>query len=61
MLRCFGRRPRAGCCTTLASRLVTSYLFFFPNAVRQLRRFEPSLQRSGGAQYLVIGRRLKDV
>jgi SAM-dependent methyltransferase len=35
-----------------------SYLFFFPNAMRQLRRFEPSLRRvPGGAQYLVIGRR----
>jgi 2-polyprenyl-3-methyl-5-hydroxy-6-metoxy-1,4-benzoquinol methylase len=35
-----------------------SYLFFFPNALRQLRRFEPSLQRVPvGAQYLVIGRR----
>jgi len=35
-----------------------SYLFFFPNALRQLRRFEPSLRRVPvGAQYLVIGRR----
>jgi SAM-dependent methyltransferase len=35
-----------------------TYLFFFPNVLRQLRRFEPSLQRVPvGAQYLVIGRR----
>jgi SAM-dependent methyltransferase len=35
-----------------------TYLFFFPHAVRQLRRFEASLQQVPvGAQYLVIGRR----
>jgi hypothetical protein len=35
-----------------------TYLFFFPHAVRRLRRIEPSLRRvPAGAQYLVIGRR----
>jgi SAM-dependent methyltransferase len=35
-----------------------SYLFFFPRAMRGLRRLEPSLRRvPAGAQYLVVGRR----
>jgi SAM-dependent methyltransferase len=36
----------------------TSYLFFFPRALRSLRGIEPSLQRLPlGAQYLVVGQR----
>jgi len=35
-----------------------TYLFFFPNALKQLRKFEPSMRGVPvGAQYLVIGRR----
>jgi len=35
-----------------------TYLFFFPHAMRQLRRLEPSLRHvPAGAQYLVVGRR----